>query len=611
MTGRTSYFLKREEIKLAYSTNNPQNIVATGRFTFHKKNLYYSFYTSDKTSRPELIQFIDDSGHILEEHSLIISSKGPFSVYQNSTGKICGVWRRVPRDYRKLLKDEQLSVVLLWNGTYQLALAGKVSKYPALSTELFSSLLEPAPDTRPEQMQGSGGTAIVSTSSGATSSIHMTLVLNGLFSYDEIADVPLKIRLESTERKLIILDEDVRVKKPAHDYNVIEFSSPVKTHDLRLLSRGKLTLTVESRKNPSLKIQGNIVTRVACEQFQTLLAPHSIESKTTSSGMAWLYLNREGSLVYNIFTDDLNLQDNPMITLIDDSVRRKTELEDLTPQFSFNAAVGMIERLGPRVLEPLYSDNLAINVATQNDESVLRGRLVARQVADARDSSEPILLKRVDATSPSRFVGMAWLAVDNECSLHYEITLNGFFNHQQTFQLFMEELPIEAPGATITRKVLEEFSGHYLEGFVLGMSSYDLAKLESSVVYLEVRSQEREDIVLRGKLKSTKVPSHCLPFYTDNNVHSVFSANEHNDNHITTVNTKCFHSRRFYEEGEQWKSELETCTMCSCQHGHVKCEAVKCPPLKCKAEETRIREGECCSTCISKYLYHFLFDFRN
>lgn len=606
LTGRTSYFLKREEIKSVYSTNNPLNIVATGRFTFHRKNLYYSFYTSEKTSRPRVIQFIDETGHILEEHSLIIPSSGPFSVYQNATGKICGVWRRVPRDYRKLLRDEAMNVVLLWGGAYQaeLALAGKVTKYPALSTELFSSLLEPPNDENFEQMIGSGGTAIVSTSSGSTSSIHMTLVVNGLFNHDEIADVPLNIRLESLEKKQVILEDVVKVKKPAHDYNVIEFSSPVTTHDLRLLTRGKLYLSVESRKTPSLKIQGNIQTRVACEHFQTLLAPHSAESKTKSSGLAWLYLNKEGSLVYNIYTDDLNLQENPLITLIDDSVKRKTELEDLTPSLSFNNAIGMIERLGPRVLEPLYSENLAINVATETDESLIRGRLVSRQVADSRDSVEPVLLKRIDANTPAHVIGMAWIAVDNECTLHYEITLSGITNHQQNLQLYLEEIPIEAPGAPVSRKILDEFTGHYFEGFMLGITPYDLAKLETSVCYLEIRSQER-DVLLRGKLKSTKVPSHCFPLYTDNNVPSVLSPNEHNDNHLPTIDTKCYHSGRFFEEGEQWKSSLETCTMCSCMHSKAKCEPVKCPPLKCKAEEVRTRKGECCPICMRKYFYIF------
>ena len=192
-------------MKSTYSSNNPQNIVATGRFSFHKKNLYYSFYISDKATRPRTIQFVDHTGQILEEHRLDIPTNGPYSVYQNTTGKICGVWRRVPRDYRRLLRDDQMNVVLIWGGKYQseLALAGPISKYPALSTELFSALLEPGSGTNPDQMAGAGGTAIVSTSSGATSSIHLTLVLNGLFSPDESADVPLNIRLENVEKRQV------------------------------------------------------------------------------------------------------------------------------------------------------------------------------------------------------------------------------------------------------------------------------------------------------------------------------------------------------------------------------------------------------------------------
>lgn len=602
LTGRTSNFLKREEIKTPYNTNNPRNIVATARFTFHKRNLYYSFYVTEKAERPRAVQFIDETGHILEEHILVMPSSGPISVYQNATGKLCGVWRRVPRDYRRLLRDDQMNVVLLWGGKGQaeLALAGKISKYPALSTELFSSLLGPAPDSNPEIMTGAGGMAIVSTSSGATSSIHLTLVLNGLFSYDEIIDVPLNIRLESAEKKQSILEDILIVKKPAHDYNVIEFSSPVSTHDLRLLTRGKLLLTVESRKRPALRIQGNIITRVACELFQTLLVPGSSESKTKSSGMAWLYLNREGSLVYNIQTDDLNLQENPLITLVDDSGKRKTELEDLTPSLSFNNAIGVIDRLGPRVLEPLYAENLAINVATVNEDSLIRGRLVSRQVADSRDSVEPILMKRTDANSPAQSMGMAWLAVDNECSLHYELTLNSYFNHQQSYQLILEEIPIEAPGAPVSTKVLDEFSGHFLEGFVIGLSSYELAKLETSICYLQVKSKEG-DLLLKGKLRATKIPNHCLPMYTDNNVPSVFSPNDHTDNHLPMGDKKCFHSGRFYDEGEQWRNGLETCSMCSCLHSRVKCESVKCPPLKCKGDDVLPpRKGECCSTCASK-----------
>lgn len=581
------------------------NIIATGRFTFHKKNLYFSFYQSERAMRPRAIQFIDETGHILEE-IVLVQSSNIHSVYQNVTGKLCGVWRRVPRDYRRLLRDEQMSVVLLWGGKYQaeLALAGKISKYPALSTELFSSLLE-APTVKgivADQMLGSGGTAIVSTSTGATSSIHLTLVLNGLFYDKEISDVPLNIRLESPEKKQTILEDTVIVKKINYDYNVIEFSSPVSTHDLRLLTRGKLNLIVESRKRPNvLRIQGPIITRATCEIYQTLLAPTSSESKTISSGLAWAFINRDGSLVYNIHTDELNPHENPLITLVDDSGKRKTELEDLTPTLSYNKSVGVLDKLGPRVLESLYGNSLAINVATENEQSLIRGRLNGKQVADARDSNEPIILRRLDGSSPAHLVGMAWIAVDNECTLHYEITLNNY-NPQQGLELYLEEKPIEAPNAPVTTKILDEFNGEYLEGFVMGMPWYELSKLESSVCYLQVKSKEDGQHLLKGIMHSVKIPNHCYPPTADNNIPTVLSPNDHTDNNVPAVDAKCYHYKRFYDEGEQWKNELETCSMCSCIYGRVKCDKLECPPLKCKDDDIRQpRKGECCPTCACKH----------
>lgn len=600
LTTRTSYFLNREEIKTPYVTNNPANVMATGRFTFRKKNLYFSFYASDRASRPRAIQFIDETGHILEEIVLVQASNVQ-SVYQNVTGKVCGVWHRVPRDYRKMLRDEQMFAVLLWGGRYQaeLALAGRIFKTAALTTELFTSLLEPAGDKSALQaMAGAGGTAIVSTSSGATSSIHLTLVLNGLFYDKELVDVPLNVRLESLEKRQSVLEDSVTVKKVHHDYNIIELSSPVSPQDLRLLTRGKLNLIVESRKRPSLlRIQGPIMTRATCEMYQTVLAPTSSESKTRTSGVAWSFINRDGSLVYNIRMDDLNLQENPLITLVDDSGKRKTELEDLTPSLSFDNAIGVLNKLGPRVMEPLYTNNLAINVATENEQTLVRGKLIGRPVADSRDSIEPILLKRADPTAPSHLVGMAWLGVDNECTVHYEITLNDY-NAQQGLELYMEEKPMEAPNAPVSTRLLEEFRGEYAEGFVMGLSARELVKMEKNVCHLQVKTKEDGQLLLKGRLRAFKVPLHCYPEPSDNNNIPPLSLNDHTDNEVPSIDTKCYHSGRFYDEGEQWQNGMETCSMCACVYGRVKCDKLECPPVKCRDDEIRpARKDECCPVC--------------
>ncbi|KAG5681985.1 hypothetical protein PVAND_011384 [Polypedilum vanderplanki] len=602
LTGRTSTMLKREEMLNNYPSKNPQNLVATGRFSFHKKNLYYSFYVSEKaTSRPSAIQFIDNSGNILEEHSLVTLNYGTISSYQNATGKICGVWKRVPRDYRRILREDQMNVVLLWGDKQQaeLALAGPISKYPALSTELFSSLLEPGPNTRPEIMAGAGGTAIVSTNSGVAPSIHLTLVLNGLFGPDEVADVPLNIRLESVEKKQIIIEEIQRVKKPNHDINVIEFSSPVSVYELRMLTRGKLQIVVESRKKPeALRIQGSVVTRVACELFQTILSSHNAESKTKSSGMAWLYLNKEGSLVYNIQTHNLNLADNPLITLTNDNGGKKnTELEDLTSSLDMDRANGIVDKLGPRVLEPLYAGDLGLNVATKTETSLIRGKFSVRPVTDARDAEEPYLMKRFSDQAPSQSVGMAWIAVDNDCNLHYDVSLAGVSNQYHPLQLYLVDMPMEVYGAPVHRRLLEEFASNHLEGFVLSMSAADLAKLESSVNFLEVVSKEQNNI-LKTKLKSVKIPKQCYPPSAENEVGNVGDDNSKHQ----SFDTKCFHSNRFYEDGEQWTSAIESCTVCACNNRRVKCDPIKCPPLKCKKEEQQHRKGDCCPICVGKYV---------
>ncbi|XP_053678885.1 dorsal-ventral patterning protein Sog [Anopheles nili] len=602
LTGRTSSLLKKDDMSAMYSTLNPQNVIATGRFSFHKKNLYYSFYVSERAARPRSIQFVHANGNILEEHTLTLASEeGRVSAYQNGTGKVCGVWRRVAREYRRLLRDELVSVVLLWGNKHQaeLAIAGPIAKYPALAHELFSALLEPG--TQPDMMGGAGGTAIVSTSSGVTSSIHLTIVLNGLFAPDDVSDVPLSVRLESLDKRQLILEDVQRVRKPAHDINVLEVSSPVSVADLRLLTRGKLTLTVESRRQPDiLRLHGPVRSRVACEVFQTLLTSHGVDARSDASGLAWMYQNKEGALVYHVRTHHLvglPGASSPILSLVDDSAKRKPELETLTRVFTGEHASGVIDRMGPRILEPLYAGELAIQVANDQNLTMLHGKFVTRQVADARDSAAPVLLRRTADLQPlTHATGLAWMAVDNECSLHYDVSLAGIPSAFHPLELYLEELPLEAPNAPVSRRLLEEFSGNQLEGFQLGLPPRELAKLETSVIYLEVRSNSTSDPLLRARLRAaTRVPSHCTGGLDNEVPQDPFAANDLHP--IAPSETKCFHSGRFYDEGETWRSAVEACTMCSCDHQQYRCEKIKCPPLRCRKEDIVHKKGDCCPTC--------------
>jgi chordin len=185
--------------------------VATARFTFHKKNLYYSVVYSSDMPRPKAIHFLDLKGNILEEQLLTENA------YRNATGKLCGVWWRVSRNYRQLLRDEMVHIALLTDkppapgiADEPRALGGQVARYKGLNTELFSALLVAAPEN---PARGVGGTAIITASSSAPS-VHLSVVFNGAFSPDDVADVPLIVRLSSD--KHIVLEEVVRIHKPSH-----------------------------------------------------------------------------------------------------------------------------------------------------------------------------------------------------------------------------------------------------------------------------------------------------------------------------------------------------------------------------------------------------------
>jgi chordin len=194
---------------------------------------------------------------------------------------------------------------------------------------------------------------------------------------------------------------------------------------------------------------------------------------------------------------------------------------------------------------------------------------------------------------------MAWIAVDNECNFHYDVSLAGLSSQFHPLQAYLIDMPMEVYGAPVNRRLLEEFSGNHLEGFVLSISSTDLAKLESSVHYLEILSKDNS-VLLKAKLNQIKIPSSCYPIYTDNDVGVATASDNAN---VPSSDTKCFYSNRFYDDGEQWTSTIETCTICACNNRRTKCETIKCPPLKCKKDEQLHKKGECCPTCSGEFLF--------
>ncbi|XP_022917906.1 dorsal-ventral patterning protein Sog isoform X2 [Onthophagus taurus] len=593
LTDRSSLQLRNDNNEPIIN-DNKNNVIATGRFTFHKRNLYYSFYISDKAARPRTLQFVNYEGHILEEHILSDVGGHVSSRYQNATRKVCGVWKRLPKDYRKMLRDERMYVVLGWGSKEQaeFTLSAQLMKYVALGTELFSSLLEPSPGADMNLMAGSGGTAIVSISTQLSPSIHIAVVFNGLFTPEEIHQVPLNITLTFDDRK-VILTEKVYVQKPATELNLVEISSPISQSDLRHLTRGKLVLSISSVSNPTiLKLSGMIMTKATCELFQTPLSSSGTEgNKLGISGLAWVYLNNEGSLVYNVQVDDVNPDEKPLyITLNDMTGKKRLELEDLTPSFNNGWANGTIDKLSPKVLEPLYSGNLAVNVVVNSEMNIIRGRLTPKLVADARDASAPVLLKREDNTLPASAVGMGWFVLDNDCHLHYDVTLTGLPNSEKSLELSLKFLPMSVPGAPYSIRVLDPIQGNQLEGGTIEpLMKEELSRLDTGVVFVKIRNISTKDILLKSTLREVKVPVSCLSIQTN----SLPSEGDSGEQHKS-----CNYDNRYYQVDERWTSVDNPCEMCFCQDGKVHCDISPCPDNPCPKGMNKTKfPGECCPVC--------------
>lgn len=287
-------------------------------------------------------------------------------------------------------------------------------------------------------------------------------------------------------------------------------SSPLLQSDLRLLTRGRLVLSVTSVSRPeSLRLSGSVITKATCELFQTVLNSPNTDrgvATSTTAGLAWLFLNNAGALVYNVQIEDLHEEQKPVaITLVDITTKRKMELEDLTPYFQDGWANGTMEKLSPRVLEPLYSGNLAVNVATQSDGSLIRGRLTARLVADARDAPAPMLLKRVNTSVPSTAVGLAWINVDNECHIQYDVSLSGVSVADKQMELYVEYLPMVAPGAPVISRLLDEFHTVTIEGSPTEtLPREELARLDTGVVYIKIKEKFSGIVLMSSVLKQVR-----------------------------------------------------------------------------------------------------------
>ena len=81
------------------------------------------------------------------------------------------------------------------------------------------------------------------------------------------------------------------------------------------------------------------------------------------------------------------------------------------------------------------------------------------------------------------------------------MVLSGLSPEDRSLQLYLKELPFIAPGAPVSRKLLEEFKGSHLEGFVLSIPPAEFSRIDSGVCFLEVQDEASGIVLLQARLR--------------------------------------------------------------------------------------------------------------
>ena len=67
------------------------------------------------------------------------------------------------------------------------------------------------------------------------------------------------------------------MEKPVYELNIVEVRSTVSNAELRLLTRGKLVVSIASKRKPAeLILEGRVMTRATCEIFQVTCRMKSV-----------------------------------------------------------------------------------------------------------------------------------------------------------------------------------------------------------------------------------------------------------------------------------------------------------------------------------------------
>ena len=432
-------------------------------------------------------------------------------------------------------------------------------------------------------------------------------------------------------------------------------------HEMRLLLRGHVVLSVHAKRQPDVRLRGAIGPRIACDLFDSLVTTGDAlsadepgqPSPSLALGMAWMYISRSGSVHYRIKLRgiDSRITRATVESAGNSKANKKPRIvEDVTENVSEDALWinGTINRLAGKDLELLYEGELYVNIATEKwPTSEIRGRIVPRLAGESHlaTDSGPVLLNPVGNSTGNQRAALGWVHVDNECNFHYDVNVAS--NHPAGTRsrdypngltvlelvdiprLSINEHGVQTglPGSSIMLmeepsgsygdapympnvRLLEEFTGYQVENSVGDLNKLSLARLDAGVAYLQITEapaigSSAPGAQFQGWITNVHVPGSCLPFASGKSELMsegyTFERAQDDNNEIPMTSARCFYEGKLFEDGKAWTAEHDKCMMCSCQRGRVVCDPVVCPALNCGPSANVVHPtGDCCPMCESK-----------
>ncbi|XP_072021429.1 chordin-like [Amphiura filiformis] len=561
--------------------------VARATFTLLDNNLYFTI-NFKRLDKPSNVIFTDALNNTLYNYEVTSSSKT----------QVCGEWINVPRVYQRDIQSKQLFVTLITSPHPEGEVRGRILFHRALAAESFSSMMIADRRPRKSDILGTGGLMMLSIDKGGRT-LNIALILDGIIENTERSgDIALTIQLL---KRNDVIQESRRSISP-EEFDLVEVWSKLPKKVQKLIARGQLSVRVGVSETTFMS--GPVTPLRTCNVLHAVLSGSQALGRpkaTGASGSAVLSIDDDGSIKYQIRitgtrTDVIGITIERAPKDIDD---RKI-VADIFGEYQNGEAIGVYDKPKAREVDMLLHGDLYINIATEAyGISELRGRITQLPYKPFVSETKglPLQLSGSGVHPPqlTGAAGHAWLVLDSECSLHYEIAVVGLNSDAapkdgvDNIHGFAELGELDGDEVVI-RRVLNAFEGNKASGVMTQVDGELLERMNSGSAFIQVSTKNHQDGEIRGQVV---LPNSCFtpggrPALTNLTPNVGYNPEADPD--------ACFFENRYRTSGSSWSPEYDsTCTTCTCQRRAVICDPVVCPVITCP--NPVILPGDCCQVC--------------